>query len=45
VISTGTTTALIQRSNGKRRMRDGKIVRGEEYFDRDQALKAAGLQE
>ena len=26
-------------------MRDGKIVRGEEYFDRDEALEAAGLRE
>jgi ketosteroid isomerase-like protein len=26
-------------------MRDGKIVRGEEYFDRDEALEAAGPRE
>jgi ketosteroid isomerase-like protein len=26
-------------------IRDGKIVRGEEYFDRDEALEAAGLTE
>jgi ketosteroid isomerase-like protein len=26
-------------------IRDGKIVRGEEYFDRDEALEAAGLRE
>jgi ketosteroid isomerase-like protein len=24
-------------------IRDGKVVRGEEYFDRDEALEAAGL--
>jgi ketosteroid isomerase-like protein len=26
-------------------IRDGKVVRGEEYFDRNQALEAAGLRE
>jgi ketosteroid isomerase-like protein len=26
-------------------IRDGKVVRGEEYFDRDEALEAAGLSE
>ncbi len=26
-------------------IRDGKLVRGEEYFDRDEALEAAGLLE
>ncbi len=26
-------------------IRDGKIVRGEEYFDRAEALEAAGLSE
>jgi ketosteroid isomerase-like protein len=26
-------------------MRDGKVVRGEEYFDRNEALEAAGLKE
>ena len=26
-------------------VRDGKVVRGEEYFDRDEALIAAGLRE
>jgi ketosteroid isomerase-like protein len=26
-------------------LRDGQIVRGEEYFDREEALKAAGLAE
>jgi ketosteroid isomerase-like protein len=26
-------------------LRDGKIVRGREYFDREQALEAVGLQE
>ena len=26
-------------------IRDGKVVRGEEYFDRDEALEAAGLRE
>jgi ketosteroid isomerase-like protein len=26
-------------------IRDGKVVRGEEYFDRDEALAAAGLSE
>lgn len=26
-------------------MRDGRIIRGEEYFDRAEAVKAAGLAE